>query len=71
MDQVMSDCRDSSFINQVFNFLGIGIGLYIMARVYGWASNDSVIKNTVKCKYCRKRISEKVGARFEKLTHKQ
>ena len=50
----------STFINKVFNFIGIGIALYTVALVYGWASNDSVIKHTVKCKYCRKRISEKV-----------
>ena len=49
-----------TFINKVFNFLGIGISLYIIANVYTWVSNDAVIKNTVKCKFCRKRISEKV-----------
>ncbi|KAM0796803.1 ion channel [Usnea florida] len=48
-----------TFINKVFNFIGIGVALYTVALVYGWASNDSVIKHTVKCKYCRKRISEK------------
>lgn len=50
----------STFINKVFNFIGIGVALYTVALVHGWASNDSVIKQTVKCKYCRKRISEKV-----------
>ena len=50
----------SNFINKVFNFLGIGVALYTVALVYGWASSDSVIKHTVKCKFCRKRISEKV-----------
>ena len=52
--------RLRTFINKVFNFLGIGIALYIIANVYTWVSNDAVIKNTVKCKFCRKRISEKV-----------
>lgn len=51
----------STFINKVFNFVGIGTALYTVALIYGWASNDSVIKHTVKCKYCRKRISEKVS----------
>ena len=51
----------SNFINRVFNFLGIGVALYTVALVYGWASSDSVIKHTVKCKFCRKRISEKVN----------
>ena len=49
-----------TFINKVFNFFGIGIALYIIANIYTWVSNDAVIKNTVKCKFCRKRISEKV-----------
>lgn len=54
----------STFVNNIFNFIGIGIALYTVALVYGWASNDSVIKHTVKCKYCKKRISEKVGRSF-------
>lgn len=48
-----------SFLNQVINFLGVGVSLYMIARFYGWASKDSIIKHTVKCKYCRKSISEK------------
>ncbi|MCJ1412010.1 hypothetical protein MMC19_006102 [Ptychographa xylographoides] len=48
-----------SFIDKVVNFIGVGLSLYIIAQLYGWASNDSVIKHTVKCKYCRKQISEK------------
>lgn len=50
----------SAFINHIFSFLGIGLSLYIIANIYTWASNDAVIKNTIKCKFCRKRISEKV-----------
>ncbi|KAL2037906.1 hypothetical protein N7G274_009381 [Stereocaulon virgatum] len=48
-----------TFLNKIFNFLGIGLALYTIANVYTWVSNDAIIKNTVKCKYCRKRISEK------------
>ena len=51
---------DSSFIDVVINFFGIGIALYTIASVYTWLSNDAIIKHTVKCKFCRKRISEKV-----------
>ncbi|MCJ1253721.1 hypothetical protein MMC24_001533 [Lignoscripta atroalba] len=50
-----------SFFDKAINFLGIGMTLYATAQIYGWASNDSIIKQTVKCKYCRKRISEKVS----------
>ncbi|KAI9743873.1 MAG: hypothetical protein M1818_002607 [Claussenomyces sp. TS43310] len=48
-----------TFIDKVLNLIGIGLALYIIANVYTWVSKDSVIKHTVKCKYCRKRISEK------------
>ncbi len=51
----------SAFINQLFNFIGVGLGLYIIANVYTWASNDAIIKESVKCKFCKKRISPKVS----------
>jgi len=46
-----------SFLDKVLRFLGVGIALYTVAQIYGWVSNDSIIKKQVKCKYCRKRIS--------------
>jgi hypothetical protein len=55
-----TDFRNSVFINKILNFLGVGLALYAVASTYEWASNDSIIKHTVKCKYCRKRISVKV-----------
>jgi len=54
---------NSSFLSQVLNFFGIALTLYAIAQLYQWVSKDKVIKHTVKCKYCRKRISEKVGHR--------
>lgn len=50
----------SSFIDTFITFFAIGIALYTIAQVYTWTSNDAIIKHTVKCKFCRKRISEKV-----------
>ncbi|KAL1893123.1 hypothetical protein Sste5346_006555 [Sporothrix stenoceras] len=47
------------FLNRVINFLGVGISLYALASTYQYFSHDPIIKHTVKCKYCRKRISEK------------
>ncbi|KAL1844579.1 hypothetical protein VTK73DRAFT_2267 [Phialemonium thermophilum] len=47
------------FLDQLINFLGIGLALYGLAGLYQWFSHDPIIKHTVKCKYCRKRISEK------------
>lgn len=38
----------------------VALALFVIARVYGWVADDNVIKRQVKCKYCRKRISEKV-----------
>lgn len=38
----------------------LGLALYVIAQAYQWASNDKVIKRTVRCMYCRKWIGEKV-----------
>ncbi|KAK6827907.1 hypothetical protein PG990_009544 [Apiospora arundinis] len=47
------------FINKFINFLGIGLALYGLARLYQYFSNDPIIKHTVKCRYCKKQISDK------------
>lgn len=52
--------RYREFISKIIRLFVIALALFVIARVYGWAANDSVIKKQVKCKYCRKRISEKV-----------
>ena len=54
----------SAFLSKVINFFGIAVALFVIGNVYGWAADDTVIKRTVKCKYCRKRISEKVRVLF-------
>lgn len=38
----------------------VGFALYGLAQIYTMVSHDPVIKYTTKCKYCRKRINEKV-----------
>jgi large conductance mechanosensitive channel len=53
--------ESSAFINRCINFLGIGVALYFLASTYQWLSHDPIIKHTVKCKYCRKRVSDKVS----------
>lgn len=40
----------------------VGFALYGLAHVYTLLSHDPIIKYTKKCKYCRKRINEKVTA---------
>ncbi|KAK0617848.1 large-conductance mechanosensitive channel [Bombardia bombarda] len=47
------------FLNRLINFVGVGFSLYLLASIYQCFSNDPIIKHTVKCKYCRKRINEK------------
>jgi large conductance mechanosensitive channel len=51
-----------TFINKFVNFLGVGLALYGLAGTYQYFSHDPIIKHMVKCKYCRKRINEKVTA---------
>ncbi|CZR56601.1 related to large-conductance mechanosensitive channel [Phialocephala subalpina] len=48
-----------SFLNKTINFIGVGLALYLLASIYEFFSKDTVIKYQVKCRYCRKRISEK------------
>ena len=50
-----------AFLSKVINFLTVAFALFAVAKFYGWAASDNVIKRQVKCKYCRKRISEKVS----------
>ena len=50
-----------AFLSKVINFLTVALALFAIAKFYGWAASDNVIKRQVKCKYCRKRISEKVS----------
>ena len=50
----------SVFLDKMFTFFSLGLVLYGIAQLYGFLSKDSIIKNTVKCPYCRKSISEKV-----------
>lgn len=37
------------------------MALYGMAGLYQYLSRDPIIKHMVKCRYCRKKINEKVG----------
>jgi large conductance mechanosensitive channel len=49
------------FLETVLNFLGISLTLYTVAQLYMRVSHDKIIKRQVKCKYCRKWISDKVS----------
>ncbi|KAJ4389943.1 hypothetical protein N0V93_007416 [Gnomoniopsis smithogilvyi] len=47
------------FLNKTINFIGLGMALYGLAGLYEYCSRDPIIKRTVKCRYCKKRINEK------------
>jgi hypothetical protein len=49
-----------AFLNKLINFVGVGLALYCIASMYEYLSHDPIIKRTVKCRYCRKYISDKV-----------
>ena len=48
-----------NFIDKVLRFALIALSLFLIAKTYEWVSKDKVVKRQVKCKYCRKYISEK------------
>ena len=54
-------CLRSFFLNRLLNFMGVGVSLYGLAALYQYVSRDPIIKHMVKCRYCRKRINEKVS----------
>lgn len=45
-----------AFTGKVFNFIGFGFALYLIAQLYSHVSHDNIIRRTVRCKYCRKFI---------------
>jgi len=48
-----------NFIDKLLRFFLIAVALFTVARVYGYLSSDNIVKRQVKCKYCRKYISDK------------
>lgn len=48
-----------NFFDKVLRFLLIALSLWIIAMTYSRTSGDNIVKRQVKCKYCRKYISEK------------
>jgi large-conductance mechanosensitive channel len=56
----LSDLVYRRFIDSIISFFMIGFVLYILARIYGTVTSESIIKHSYKCKYCRKEIPETV-----------
>jgi large conductance mechanosensitive channel len=48
-----------SFLDKIVRFVCIAVALWVIALAYSRASDDNIVKKQVKCKFCRKYISEK------------
>ncbi|OTB02359.1 hypothetical protein M426DRAFT_199418 [Hypoxylon sp. CI-4A] len=63
LDQAQSDgavvLAYGVFLDRIVNFIGIGLALYGLASLYQYFSRDPIIKHSVKCRYCKKRIGSK------------
>ncbi|KUI53752.1 Large-conductance mechanosensitive channel [Cytospora mali] len=46
------------FLNKSINFVGLGLALYALAGLYQYLCRDPIIKHTVLCRYCGKKIYE-------------
>lgn len=69
MFKALANSVSRTFVNQIVNFVMIGLALYGLALFYTAVSHDPIIKHTVKCKYCRQRINQKVGVDFIVARH--
>lgn len=48
-----------NFIDKLLRFVLIALALFTVTRIYGWVTSDNIVKRQIKCKYCRKYISDK------------
>ena len=48
-----------SFLDKVVRFILIAVSLWGIASAYSRWSGDNIVKKQVKCRYCRKYISDK------------
>lgn len=62
IEQALSDgalvLAYGTFLENILNFFGIGLSLYLIAQIYGFFSKDSMIKHMKQCQYCKKPMSE-------------
>lgn len=47
------------FLDKIVRFLVVALALWVMALAYSRGSGDNIVKKQVKCRFCRKYISEK------------
>lgn len=48
-----------SFLDKVLRFLVVALVMWVVALAYSRGSGDNIVKRQIKCRYCRKYISEK------------
>ncbi|PSN72130.1 ion channel [Corynespora cassiicola Philippines] len=48
-----------TFLDKITRFLVIAIVMWAVASLYSKTTDDNIVKRQLKCKYCRKYISEK------------
>ncbi|KAF9886548.1 hypothetical protein FE257_011320 [Aspergillus nanangensis] len=63
LDQARSDgalvLAYGVFLETIISFFGVSLTLYAVAQLYMYISHDTIIKPTVRCKYCRKFIGKR------------
>ncbi|KAJ7047700.1 hypothetical protein C8F04DRAFT_1172222 [Mycena alexandri] len=47
-----------AFVDNLVTFFALGAVLYGIAEIYSTLTKENIIKHIVKCKYCRKDISQ-------------
>jgi len=47
------------FLDKIVRFLVVALALWVVALAYSRGSGDNIVKKQVKCRFCRKYISEK------------
>ncbi|KAJ5029625.1 putative large-conductance mechanosensitive channel [Bipolaris maydis] len=48
-----------NFLDKMVRFFIVALALWVIALAYSRGSGDNIVKRQVKCKFCRKYISEK------------
>ncbi|KAH7112870.1 putative large-conductance mechanosensitive channel [Dendryphion nanum] len=62
-DQALSDgavvFAYGTFIDKIVRFFILAISMWAIASLYSRTTNDNIVKRQIRCRFCRKYISEK------------
>ena len=53
-----------SFVDKLLRFFIIALALFLIAKAYSKITKDNIVKRQIRCKYCRKYISDKAKRCF-------